>query len=73
MMMMHQEVAGNNDAGPRAMSNATCQLDRSIPMADSIMLATARAWNAMLWSQDADFAKIPGVRFVGKRGTGRAG
>ncbi len=39
-------------------------------MADSIMLATARAWNATLWSQDADFAKIPGVRFVAKRGSG---
>ena len=42
-------------------------------MADSMMLATAQAWNATLWSQDADFAKIPNVRFVAKRGRGRRG
>ena len=58
---------------PVALSAARISLDLRIPMADSIMLATARAWNATLWSQDADFAKIPGVRFVAKRGTGRAG
>ncbi len=56
-----------------ALSAARISLDLRIPMADSIMLATARAWNATLWSQDADFAKIPGVRFVAKRGTGQGG
>ena len=42
-------------------------------MADSIMLATAQAWNATLWSHDAEFAKIQGVRFVAKPKKGRAG
>lgn len=37
-----------------------------IPMADSIMLATAHAYQAMLWTQDADFKNIDGVRYVEK-------
>jgi len=55
---------------PVALSAARISLDLRIPMADSIMLATARAWDATLWSQDADFAKIQGVRFVAKRKKG---
>ena len=58
---------------PVALSAARISLDLRMPMADSIMLATARAWNATLWSQDADFAKIQGVRFVAKRKKGRSG
>jgi predicted nucleic acid-binding protein len=42
-------------------------------MADSIMLATAQAWEATLWTQDADFAGIPGVRYVAKNSGGKAG
>jgi predicted nucleic acid-binding protein len=41
--------------------------------ADSIMLATARASGATLWSQDADFVNVPGVRYIAKRGGGKAG
>ena len=33
-------------------------------MADSIMLSTARALGATLWTQDADFDGLDGVRFV---------
>ena len=58
---------------PVALSAARISLDLRMPMADSIMLATARAWNATLWSQDADVAKIQGVRFVAKRKKGRSG
>ncbi len=35
-----------------------------LPMADSLMLATARAHGATLWTQDADFDGVEGVRFV---------
>ena len=38
-----------------------------IPMADSIMLACARAHNALLWTQDSDFASIPHVKYTPKR------
>jgi predicted nucleic acid-binding protein len=43
----------------------TARLSRSarLPMADSIMLATARAHGATLWTQDSDFEGLPDVRF----------
>lgn len=53
---------------PLALAAARVSLDLGIPMADSIMLATARASDATLWSQDADFAGVPGVRYIAKRG-----
>jgi predicted nucleic acid-binding protein len=33
-------------------------------MADSVMLATARRNGATLWTQDADFDGIEGVRYL---------
>lgn len=38
-----------------------------LPMVDSIMLATARAHSAVLWTQDADFKDIEGVRYYPKQ------
>jgi predicted nucleic acid-binding protein len=49
-----------------AMSAAKLSFDLKLPMADSIMLATARQYGAELWTQDADFAAVPGVRYVAK-------
>lgn len=51
-----------------ALSAARLSSQLRLPMADSIILATARAYDAVLWSQDERFARIPGVRFVPKRG-----
>ncbi len=53
--------------GPLAVAAARLSIDLAIPMADSIMLATARAWNATLWTQDADFQGMPGVKYVKMR------
>lgn len=53
--------------GSLALSAARISLNEKIPMADSIMLATARAYGATLWSQDSDFANIPDVRYVAKK------
>ena len=50
-----------------ALSAARIILNDTIPMADSIMLATARAWGATLWSQDSDFENIAGVRYIMKK------
>jgi toxin FitB len=50
-----------------ALSAARISLNAKIPMADSIMLATARAYEATLWSQDSDFENIPGVRYIAKK------
>src|SRR5213082_2257660 len=46
---------------------ARLSIDHSIAMADSMMLATAQRNGAVLWTQDADFEGLPGVRFFAKR------
>ena len=51
---------------PLALAAARGSVDLGIPMADSIILATARASDATLWSQDADFANVPGIRYLAK-------
>jgi predicted nucleic acid-binding protein len=58
---------------PVALVAAHVSIELSLPMADSIMLATARAWDATFWSQDADFANVPAVRYIAKRDRGRTG
>lgn len=49
-----------------ALSAAKLSLTHKTPMADSIILATAQLFQAMLWTQDDDFEKIPGVRYAPK-------
>ena len=46
-----------------AMVAAKLSHDRRLPMADSIILTTARQFDATLWTQDADFDGMPGVRY----------
>jgi len=53
-----------------AMVAARLSHEAKLPMADSLMLATARQFDAVLWTQDADFADIPGVRYVAKGSAG---
>jgi predicted nucleic acid-binding protein len=36
-------------------------------MADSVILATARAYEATLWTQDGDFEGLEGVQYVAKK------
>ena len=38
----------------------------NLPMADSIILATAQHYNATVWTQDADFKGLPGVKYFKK-------
>ena len=40
-----------------------------LALADSIILATARAYNATLWTQDDHLRDIEGVRFIAKQKT----
>lgn len=49
-----------------SLSAARLAHQYSLPMADSIMLATARAYDATLWTMDSDFKGIPGVRYISK-------
>ncbi len=53
-----------------AMNAARLSLELGIPMADSIILATARAYKAILWTEDADFKDLEDVRYVEKRAGG---
>jgi len=50
-----------------AMAASKLSLENSLPMADSIILATARAYGATLWTQDSDFKNITGVKYFPKK------
>ena len=46
-----------------AMDASKLSLKHNLPMADSIILATARAHNCVIWTQDSDFQNIEGVNY----------
>jgi toxin FitB len=50
-----------------ALYAAKLSIELKLPMADSIILATARLHEATLWTQDTDFEGIDGVRYFPKR------
>lgn len=49
-----------------ALEAARLSATLKLPLADSIILATARSFNATLWTQDADFRNMTDVRFIEK-------
>ena len=49
-----------------ALHAAKLSLDLKLPMADSLMLASAREHGAILWTQDADFEGMDEVEFIPK-------
>ncbi|MGI4880669.1 MAG: type II toxin-antitoxin system VapC family toxin [Janthinobacterium lividum] len=49
-----------------ALHAAQLSIEHRLPMADSIILATARRFDATLWTQDVDFAGIEDVRYLPK-------
>ena len=54
------------DAG-LALSAAKLSAQLKLPIADSVILATARAHKATIWTQDADFEKLLDVKYRAKR------
>jgi toxin FitB len=50
-----------------ALEAAQLSIEYELPMADAIILASARADDAVIWTQDSHFRKIPGVRFFPKK------
>jgi len=50
-----------------ALQAAQLGLQWKLPLADSVMLATALAHQATLLTQDADFEGIPEVEFIPKK------
>jgi toxin FitB len=49
-----------------ATAASKLSLELSLPMADSIILATAREFEAILWTQDSDFKGISNVNYFPK-------
>jgi predicted nucleic acid-binding protein len=54
-------------SAPLAITASKLSLEYNLPMADSIILATAKEFNAILWTQDSDFEKISGVKYFPKK------
>ncbi len=46
-----------------ALSAARISIDHQLPLADSVILATARLNNAVLWTQDSHFEGMPNVKY----------
>jgi predicted nucleic acid-binding protein len=64
--VMQQGTVADLDAR-LALDAARISLKNKLPMADSIILATAWAYEATVWTQDEDFKDIPGVQFRKKK------
>ncbi len=50
-----------------AIAAAKISLEYKIPMADSIILATAKEFEATIWTQDSDFKNIDDVKYFPKK------
>jgi len=46
-----------------ALAAASAGIKYKLPMADSIVYATAQKFDAVLWTQDADFSELPNVHY----------
>jgi predicted nucleic acid-binding protein len=53
--------------GAIVLRGAKLSLEYRLPMADSVMLATARSYDATVWTQDADFENVLGVQYRARR------
>ena len=62
--MYHGQLVNIDDS--MALSAAQISLETKLPMADSLILATARAYHATLWTQDEHFRGLPGVEYITK-------
>ncbi|MGH7901346.1 MAG: type II toxin-antitoxin system VapC family toxin [Thermodesulfobacteriota bacterium] len=50
-----------------ALLASRLRIKNKLPMADSIIWATARLNDATLWTQDSDFKEIPEIRYKDKK------
>ena len=55
--------------GDIALLAARLSLKNKIPMADSIIAATAALYEAVIWTQDEDFKALEGVKYISKKKT----
>ena len=52
-----------------SLNAAKLGMQHKIPLADSIILATGIAHEAMIWTQDADFKGLPQIKYINKKHT----
>ena len=50
--------------GPLAIEAASLGLIYKLPLADSIIYATAKKFAGVVWTQDADFKALPDVNYI---------
>lgn len=50
-----------------AESASTLGIRHRLPLADSIVYATAQSLDQELWTQDKDFDRLPGVHYIAKQ------
>jgi toxin FitB len=50
-----------------AINAASYGVELKLPLADSIIYATAKKYGATVWTQDSDFKGLSGVKFYPKR------
>src|SRR5947209_6539632 len=60
---MQRATVANLDVGTAHLA-ARLSLKHRLPLADSIVYATAQAHGAKLYTQDADFKTVPGVKYI---------
>jgi len=41
--------------------------DLRLPLADSVILATAQTYSGVIWTQDVHFQGLEGVKYIDKR------
>ena len=52
---------------PLAIAASKLSLEHNLPMADSIVLATAQEFKAIIWTQDLDFKNLSNVKYFPKK------
>jgi len=50
-----------------AIAASKLSLAHNLPMADSIILATAKEFGATIWTQDSDFKNVEGVKYFPRK------
>ena len=54
-------------SAPLAIAASKLSLEHNLPMADSIILATAQEFKAVIWTQDLDFKGLSNVKYLPKK------
>jgi predicted nucleic acid-binding protein len=52
---------------PLAIAASKVSIEHALPMADSLILATAQEFKAILWTQDSDLKNINNVKYFPKK------